>query len=170
MISSALDDYSSLIAEIQQIVNDLEQKHTANLNCRPGCSGCCVNLSVFRVEFDYIAAQIKKSGQQLSFNKQLSCGFLKDNLCSIYKFRPLICRTHGLPLIYLDDQKNWQVDFCPQNFTVPGSYLFNRENTLNLEQLNLQLYRINQRYCQNNGFNPDQRIELCLLTEPAGEL
>jgi len=75
-----------------------------------------------------------------------------------------------MPVIYLDNNKKWQVDFCPENFTVAGSHLFNRDNTLNLELFNLKLYQINQNYCLANGYNPEERIELHQLITAAGEL
>lgn len=34
-----------------------------------------------------------------------SCFFLKDNLCSIYNIRPLICRFYPFPLEYLGNNK-----------------------------------------------------------------
>jgi len=170
MNTSSFNEYGSFLSETQELVKRLEADHAANLKCRAGCYSCCVNLSVFKVEFDYITKQIKKAGLKLSFDTNLSCGFLKNGLCSIYLFRPMICRTHGMPVIYLDNNKKWQVDFCPENFTVAGSHLFNRDNTLNLELFNLKLYQINQNYCLANGYNPEERIELHQLITAAGEL
>jgi len=155
--------YRELIAEVQKTADKLESIHKDQLCCQPGCFECCVNLSVFRVEFDSISDAVQMENNILNFDKDMKCGFLKQNLCSIYQHRPLICRTHGLPILFLDDNKKWQVDFCEKNFLSPGSHIFNANNTLNIEQLNLRLYTINQEYCLAQGNNPDQRIDLCSL-------
>lgn len=32
-----------------------------------------------------------------------TCPFLVNNLCSLYKYRPIICRVHGLAYLYKKD-------------------------------------------------------------------
>lgn len=155
--------YRKLVAEIDTCIFKLENQHRGQVRCSPGCSDCCVNLTVFRVEFDSILHTLKDELHDLNFRYDLPCGFLKHNLCTIYRCRPLICRTHGLPILYRDDNSKWQVDFCDKNFKTPGNYIFNADNTLNIEQLNLQLYMINQDYCLAHSNDPDQRIDLCNL-------
>ena len=70
-----------------------------------------------------------------------SCVFLVNNECAIYPVRPIICRTHGLPIMYPDRQN---IDACPLNFTdiefesIDPQYVFNSESiTENLIRLNL---------------------------------
>ena len=70
------------------------------------------------------------------------CIFLHNNECTIYPVRPVICRTHGLPIIYPDRQG---IDICPLNFTefdltkIDNRFLFDAERiTENLMRLNLE--------------------------------
>ncbi len=53
--------------------------------------------------------EMKKSGEG-------KCFFLKDNQCSIYKFRPLICRFYPFELKFDSDKNHHVFDFtveCP---------------------------------------------------------
>lgn len=69
------------------------------------------------------------------------CVFLVNDECAIYPVRPIICRTHGLPIKYPDRQ---EIDACPLNFTgiefesIDPQYVFDTESiTDNLIRLNL---------------------------------
>jgi hypothetical protein len=56
------------------------------------------------------------------------CVFLKDHGCAIYENRPIICRTHGLPLLYMNDE-SWELSTCELNFTNFNDDDFSDENT-----------------------------------------
>lgn len=99
--------------------------------CRPGCDRCChVRFSVFEVE----AAPIRRALAELETadpalrqrireqgNDPLAtaCALLVDGRCSVYAERPLICRSHGLPIAVRDpDDPDGPLilDHCPLNF------------------------------------------------------
>ena len=96
--------------------------------CAEGCHACCApNLSVFELE----AAPIRDALARLDpatrnlVRRQGSdpgrdrCPLLVEGRCSVYARRPLICRSHGLPVADEDGSVSW----CPLNFTddsVPG--------------------------------------------------
>lgn len=100
--------------------------------CRAGCEQCChQRLSVFEVE----AAPIREALAQLEQRdperrarvraqardpEDPRCALLVDGHCSIYEQRPLICRSHGLPVALpdpADPEGPLRVDHCPLNFT-----------------------------------------------------
>ncbi len=65
--------------------------------CRKGCSHCCHNpTTVLDIEARYIS---NRTGIPLSavanasIDKSGPCVFLKHNQCSVYKYRPMVCRT-----------------------------------------------------------------------------
>lgn len=95
----------------------LKAKIFEKASCNKGCSFCChseINMSKF--EFMYIKAktiqnniipnyerklaQMEKPNNELNYMEK-ACPFLSDEnsvgkrLCTIYEFRPLICRTHN---------------------------------------------------------------------------
>ncbi len=46
------------------------------------------------------------------------CPALVDGACSVYDARPVICRTHGFPLLYVDEEaQEALLDVCPLNFS-----------------------------------------------------
>lgn len=94
------------------------------MQCRAGCDQCChVRLSVFSVE----AARISRVLSELSrrdpdLRQKIrerakdprfahSCPMLIDSRCAIYDERPLICRSHGLPVAHAGET-HW----CELNF------------------------------------------------------
>jgi len=71
------------------------------------------------------------------------CPLLLHHHCLLYEARPIICRTHGLPIIYTDnDQRN--SDCCPLNLndteSVSGS------QAIDLDKLNTLLAAVNSIY------------------------
>jgi Fe-S-cluster containining protein len=75
--------------------------------------------------------------ESLSFDETPErCVFLTDGLCLIYSARPVICRTHGYPVLV-----DGKADFCPENFANIKS--IDSENILDLENLNKALASIN---------------------------
>lgn len=86
------------------------KKHlNRTVSCKKNCTACCYqNVDIFDTEADLLAAAIK-GGQPYNkkeFKKQKSmahadfkknprpCIFLKDKECSIYNFRPIVCRKY----------------------------------------------------------------------------
>lgn len=99
--SEALD---ALYAEVDQVVERLEQRHRGRLACRAGCSGCCHDgLTVFAVEADRIRARHPGLLAEAAPGPEGGCAFLDpEGRCRIYPDRPYVCRTQGLPLRWLD--------------------------------------------------------------------
>lgn len=67
--------------------------------CKAGCSDCChhpVNVSELEIQYIEKATGIKRAAEALSFDpaENLPCPLLKNNACSIYEYRPFVCRTH----------------------------------------------------------------------------
>lgn len=88
------------------------EKAKKEMTCSKGCSFCCHDLIIIHPdEYNYIYKLAKK--HKIKTNKKVSklfnstkkeqlkwhhkrCPFLTDNdVCSIYEFRPMICRTHN---------------------------------------------------------------------------
>lgn len=100
--------------------------------CRAGCESCChQRLSVFEVEAAPIRAalaRLERDDPELRARVRTQgrdtedprCALLVEGRCSVYEQRPLICRSHGLPVAQADPadpEGPLRVDHCPLNFT-----------------------------------------------------
>jgi Fe-S-cluster containining protein len=147
-------EYLRLRDQIDRRVEGLVETHAEHITCTPGCCECCVNFTVFAVEFEAIVQGLQAQQAGIAFDEGASCGFLRDGKCTIYAHRPIICRTHGLPIAFYDEQTaGHSVSFCPRNFTEADldDYAFGPDNTLDLDGLNEQLSRLNARFIRELG-------------------
>lgn len=67
--------------------------------CKKGCTSCCrIPVSIFDVEVEVIERgagirRKKRLGEPGNYHG-LPCPFLTNNACSIYLYRPFVCRRH----------------------------------------------------------------------------
>lgn len=96
--------------------------------CRAGCDSCChQRFGVFALEAEPIRhalthlarenpdlrARVRAQADDPAH--QHHCALLVGGTCAIYDQRPLICRSHGLPIALADPEP--RIDHCPLNFT-----------------------------------------------------
>ena len=106
----------------------LARRHTARLQCRLGCAGCCKDaLTVLEVEAALIAERHPEVLTQAP-HPDGACAFLDAaGACRVYESRPYVCRTQGLPLRWIEqalaDDGVLEVfeyrDICPLNDAPP---------------------------------------------------
>lgn len=151
-----LANYLLLVQRVDELCNRITGQFARAIACRAGCSGCCRHLTLFPVEAAALAAALSGLGEP--FRTPLDsigempeagpCPLLLDDRCIAYADRPIICRTHGLPLLTeIDGEK--RIDFCPDNFlgmdSLPG------DAVMNLDLINRTLVAINARYLQDTA-------------------
>jgi Fe-S-cluster containining protein len=147
-----LHNYRELWGRVDRICREIEAEFGANLSCQAGCDGCCRHLSLFPVEAAALAAALADLSparaehiRRRARNAPLDgpCPLLEKGVCLLYAARPLICRTHGLPLLSAQEQGK-SVDFCPLNFrgigSLPGTAV------IDLDRLNTTLAAINNLF------------------------
>jgi hypothetical protein len=162
----SLQEYQAFIQEVDARCARLVKGYGPYLSCRKGCSECCTDISVLPVEaFSLILGLRSVSGLKSSNQVQENrCSFLDtEGACSVYPLRPLICRTHGLPLLYQileygpdgtllkpEEGPEWQLFYCDLNFReVPEDQweeVFRIENVLDMEEWNRTLIEVNERF------------------------
>lgn len=108
--------YQALDAHILQI----EEENKSRINCKKGCYSCCKDdLEVFGVEAAFILQNEAELLKKSSPAPTGACAFLdSEGACRIYDSRPFVCRTHGVPIAYLqeDEQGEFELrDICPLN-------------------------------------------------------
>jgi uncharacterized protein len=115
------DAIASLHADVDREAHRLHVLHAPRLQCRLGCSSCCVDgLTVFDAEADHIRrhhADLLAHGVPHPVG---ACAFLDEQgACRIYAERPYVCRTQGLPLRWIESEGDEEAvelrDICPLN-------------------------------------------------------
>ena len=163
-----LADYRRLVTKVDAHAAAVAVACGDQIACRPGCDSCCRHLSVATVEALALAAAVQAlpaaQAEDLrrvgSAATDAACPLLAGGMCRLYAARPLICRTHGLPLL-VEDAAGRRVDFCPQNFTgadsLPGSVV------LELDRLNALLSLLNRQLLErlhSMGLELPERLSL----------
>jgi Fe-S-cluster containining protein len=120
-----LQPWYQVAAKADDFFQRVYNRFADNMSCTLGCTDCCKpHLSVMLAEALAILWGMEKlaHGQTNGVSQcqtmvsvpysRPGCCFLLEGKCSIYPMRPIICRTHGLPL-----QEGEQWSCCAKNFT-----------------------------------------------------
>lgn len=127
--SSDRDHAAAALVVLRRRVDDhfaaAVERSPGQFRCRPGCDSCCQpGLGVFGIEAARIrsaltelavrdpATRARVRAQALAEDERDRCALLVDGRCTVYDDRPLLCRSHGLPVIGPDAQ----VRGCELNF------------------------------------------------------
>jgi len=133
-MASERDQLRGVLVQLRRRVDDhfaaAAQRSPRDLTCAAGCAACChQRIGVFEVE----AAVLREALAELAITDperrarvrrqaddpaaEGRCALLLDGRCAVYAARPLICRSHGLPIaIESGDDPAPRVDHCPLNY------------------------------------------------------
>ena len=124
-----------------------------------------MNFSIFPIEFYSIFKE--QEGIKIKVSQDASgkdCLFLIDGLCSIYESRPVICRTHGLRLLYMGADQ-WELSYCELNFTGRNVPDLNESNTFPQDRFNSRLFMINREFVWSLKDKPYSDTDLIPLKD-----
>jgi Fe-S-cluster containining protein len=147
--NSMFEQYKLLRDKIDSHSKVLEKEHSEQMVCKAGCDMCCMDYSIFPIEFYSILNDIKNAGlhpETTDTDDENVCVFLKNHICTIYGQRPIICRTHGLPLLFMNDESEWELSVCDLNFTEFDFGSFTLENTFPQDRYNSKLFLLNKNF------------------------
>ena len=161
--------YIELCRVVEENSNELSQKFTTQITCKAGCHSCCIpEISISKIEKEIIKNFVQQNLnvfnklQNIERNnphKLTRCQMLdRQGNCSIYEVRPIICRTHGYPILY-SDRDQWFADVCSLNFTDHLLENLNESDFIIVDIINQHLAISNLE----EGFD-DSRYELRLNT------
>lgn len=162
-----LENYKQLTARVDALCKAIAATLGEQITCSAGCSSCCTSITVFPVE----AAAMRKALESLPDRKaeeihrhisehadEERCPLLFHDRCLLYEDRPIICRTHGLPITYFEDGQH-KSDCCPLNLTDCES--LSGTSVLDLDKLNHLLVAVNSLYlAQSDSSTTQERVSI----------
>lgn len=144
-----LNNYHLLAKQVDELCRRIGEEFGSSIACRRGCDDCCRHLSLFPVEGAMLAAAVAglpaAEAEQVRRRARASrpdgpCPLLEDGACLLYEARPLICRTHGMPLLATGENGR-SIDFCPRNFQ--GTTSLPGRAVIDIDRLNETLSAVN---------------------------
>jgi uncharacterized protein len=168
MMNKRLQNYHELVRRVDELCSNAEKLLSGHLRCAEGCSSCCKSITLFHVEAEAVLDGVNSLPQaEADLIRSLAeknaagdtCPLLLNDRCLIYPFRPIICRTHGLPIIFSENGKR-RVDYCPENLqgckSVPGAAV------IDLDRLNALLVAVNSLFVSQeaSGKEASERVEI----------
>lgn len=166
-MSHFLDNYRQLTAIVDALCNSITSALREQITCSAGCSSCCTSITVFPVEASALRIALKGLPDQQAEEiiRHVSehaegerCPLLLHHRCLLYDARPIICRTHGLPIIYTTDGQR-SSDCCPHNLTETES--LSGSSVIDLDKLNTLLVAVNSIYLsQTESAETDVRVTI----------
>ena len=116
-----LEKYHSFLKELDLRLNLYTDVHKKYIKCKKRCFFCCQkgDYPISELELKYLMQgfiKLENEKKQIVQNNVKNmqngeaCPFLVDNLCSLYEYRPIICRVHGLA--YLCRKDTVKLPYC----------------------------------------------------------
>ncbi|HBA73161.1 MAG: hypothetical protein A2X82_01365 [Geobacteraceae bacterium GWC2_55_20] len=151
-MSGLLDNYKQLVARIDALCGAIKASLADQITCSEGCSSCCTAITLFPVEAAALRGALEElpeqEAQEIRQHVDLHagserCPLLSHHRCLLYRARPIICRTHGLPITYTEDNLR-KSDCCPLNLSEAESV--SGSSVIDLDKLNTLLVAVNALY------------------------
>lgn len=118
--------YRELTAKVEAFFPRVQSRHGSAMQCKAGCTACChVRLSVTALEAsvirDGLATLPEEERARLAQRaKQRTSGVCPaleaDGRCALYAWRPLVCRSHGVPIRHREPDGTAALSACDKNF------------------------------------------------------
>lgn len=176
-VPELLENYQLLVRKVDDLCGRIVSDFAGEIACSRGCDSCCRHISIFWVEAVSMAQALGDlpidqsefvRGRARSATAGEACPLLHRGACLLYDRRPIICRTHGLPILTGETSPR-TIDFCPRNFqrleSIPGSAV------IDLDRLNDTLAAVNALFMRSyfeDNYPRTERLSIAdaLLLKP----
>ena len=170
---SARERYRELCAKVDGFFDRVRARHGDEMQCVAGCHGCCQGgLTVTTVEAEEIRGALadlsvdarERAAARAAAEDPTRCAALEqDGRCAIYRARPLVCRSHGLPIRMAGERGLPVVSACQLNFTARGPAAADGDCILDQTTLSLTLGAIARAHVDEAGGDVAERLSLAEL-------
>lgn len=165
-----LQNYRQLLTRVDALCREIGNILQGQITCSEGCSSCCTSITLFPVEAAALQAalEILPTEEADAIRRHVTehaegerCPLLSRHRCMLYDARPIICRTHGLPVMFAEESEI-KVDCCPLNLSetesLPGTSI------IDLDRLNAVLVAVNVLYLSQSDA-PEETQERLTIAE-----
>lgn len=155
--------YAALVAKVDAFVERVESRYRDEMPCAAGCDRCChVRLTITPVE----AAAIDAWASALAPDVRRAladaarrgapdddrCAALDDSgRCRIYAARPLVCRSHGVPIRQRDHRHLPVIHSCELTFRTRSPAEVTSDCVLDQELVSTTLGLIDRAFAAESG-------------------
>ncbi len=170
-----LEKYLGLRTDVSERAARLFDRYDEHLRCRRGCYYCCDEITVLPIELEALRLWTAENGMPARERlggpppgPRRRCAFLgRSGECTVYGGRPIICRTHGLPLAYrvyeydlhgrevAPEHPQYTDLWCDLNFTTLGdegaSRFFDQEGRINMDEINRGIEELNAAFLDSEA-------------------
>ena len=165
-----IENFKKFLNSVNEDLDKIFEHQKEYIFCKKGCSYCCKqgDFPMSEIEYKYlmlgfdkfdeatkkeINKNIKKIKEQQNKDSYI-CPFLINDICSVYEYRPFVCRTFGV--LTEDAKGNPTFPFCA-SLNLNYSQIFDKEKkhlSMDLfEKNNFKIYpkifRLNNRVIMN---------------------
>jgi len=171
-MTDSIARFDVLAGEVEAKFEAIRQRNQGCMECREGCSDCCrCRLSMTRVERAYLRRGLARLPLSVRLDLKARattetemCPALDANgCCQIYESRPLICRSHGVPLRYRHPVPlihPARINVCEKNFTEVSTKSLPIEDVLDQTSLTAELAEIDANHCDERDLARGDRVPL----------
>lgn len=117
-------DYAAFLKELDKKLEGYFKFFGENICCKCGCSDCCEkgDYPLSDIELEYLmqgfillepSTKIQVQNNIKNMEKGGKCPFLINKKCSVYPYRPIVCRVHGLAYFYKKEKV--KLPYCVNN-------------------------------------------------------
>lgn len=171
---SARARYAELVRNVDAFVARVEEKHRDAMQCRPGCHDCChARFSVTAIEAEVLAEALEAlpvetrarlAAQAAHGDPDVCPALVDDGRCAVYEARPLVCRSHGVPIRLPSGPKSLPVvSACFKNFTGEDLASVERGSVLDQTTLSTILHAVDAAHAAEVGRPPGHRVDIAAL-------
>jgi hypothetical protein len=170
------DRYRELTAKVDAFFARVEARHGSDLQCAVGCTLCChTRLTVTGVEAAAIEAVVdampearravlaERAALPVDVDHPRCAALDASGACLIYEARPLVCRSHGVPVRTLRAGGLPVVTSCELNFTAHGPAAADADCILDQTTLSTVLLALDGAHARDTGGTAGERHDLAAL-------
>ena len=150
-IEKILVNYKELCNYCDNFYKSIKRLYSSQMKCKRKCFKCCELHTVCALEAYFMCNYLDKNNINLKKEDLGStyCALLKNDECILYPVRPLICRSHGVPMYF--DNKNSILSSCIYNFKSVDWSCFPKNHVFDTYSVTQCLLKLNIAFCIATG-------------------